>query len=464
MHIRTYAKILMTAIVAVIFLSSCSMNILQPKGSAEMIVIGMDYMNSTAAPSLTGTINDAREMGAAFKMIMDEKGVPFEIKWLVQEGYDVQMEVSVTSVSSLNTIVADLKQRIEDTVPTSIETVQTGLYDAKITAFVQNQAKADELKADFEARYPGSPGLAKVKTMSLRDKPDYPSKENIEKAIRETKLGHDDLLIIYYTGHGEKYDVLSRTSLVALLSKYSEAGMIDGAMVNAALAVEEYTEQLVCAALDAAGISNEAYSQFKNEIHNEIIKSGDRAGALITAPTARDPYYGLLDMERLYDITADLDCKVVIITDACYSGFLAGDSFPDISFETAVAHFMNSPKWPNVASMSASTNDETSKVTVVRNEEGTWQRHSMFTIEVLKRLGWVHTEQRFTYLQIPSYSIRDDGGYNTGTKVVEIPGYLARVPERQTAASFFDAIMADWMTTTQTPQNNTTVLEIYLIP
>ena len=55
-------------------------------------------------------------------------------------------------------------------------------------------------------------------------------------------------------------------------------------------------------------------------------------------------------------------------------------------------------------------------------------------------------------------------GYNTGTKVVEIPGYLGRVPERQTAASFFDAIMADWMTTTQTPQNNTTVLEIYIIP
>ena len=125
---------------------------------------------------------------------------------------------------------------------------------------------------------------------------------------------------------------------------------------------------------------------------------------------------------------------------------------------------MNSPKWPNVASMSASTNAETSKVTVVRNEEGTWQRHSMFTIEVLKRLGWVHTEQRFTYLQIPSYSISDDGGYNTGTKVVEIPGYLGKVPERQTAASFFDAIMADWMTTTQTPQNNTTVLEIYIIP
>ena len=88
----------------------------------------------------------------------------------------------------------------------------------------------------------------------------------------------------------------------------------------------------------------------------------------------------------------------------------------------------------------------------------------MFTIEVLRQLGWIHSEKRFTYLQIPSYSISDDGGYNTGTKVVEIPGYLGRVPERQTAASFFDAIMADWMTTTQTPQNNTTVLEIYLIP
>ena len=46
MHIRTYAKILMTAVLAVVLLSSCSMNILQPKGSAEMIVIGMDYMNS----------------------------------------------------------------------------------------------------------------------------------------------------------------------------------------------------------------------------------------------------------------------------------------------------------------------------------------------------------------------------------------------------------------------------------
>lgn len=464
MYIRTYAKMLLITIVTAMVLCSCSINIMQPKGVAEMIVIGMDYMNSTAAPSLTGTINDAREMGAAFKMIMDAKGVPFEIKWLVQEGYDVQMEVSITSVSSLKDIVSDIERSIEATVPTSMETVQTGLYDAKITAFVQDQAKADELKADFEARYPGSPGLVTVKTMSLRDKPDYPSKENIEKTVRETSLGRDDLLIIYYTGHGEVYEVLSRERLVSLLSKYSEAGMIDDEMVRAALSVEVYTEQLVCSALDTAGISNDAYSQFRNEMRKEILKAADHSGALITAPTSRDPYYGLFDMERLYDITANLDCKVVIITDACYSGFLAGDSFPGVTLGEATASFMSSPKWPNVASMSASTNAETSKVTVVKNEEGTWQRHSMFTIEVLRRLGWIHTQNRFTYLQIPSYSIADDGGYNTGTRVAEIPGYLGTVPQRETAASFFNNIMAEWITTTQTPQNNETVLEIYLIP
>lgn len=464
MHMRKCVHAFMTVFLTVLLTCSCSMNFMNPQGKAEMIVIGMDYMNSKGAPSLTGTISDAREMAAAMKMVMDSKGVPFEIRWLVQEGYDVQMEISVTSVSSLTTITEDLETRLNATRPTRMETLKTGIYDARITAWVEDQKKADELKTEFEADYSGSPGFVTVKTMTLRDKPDYPSKENVEKEIKSTSLGPDDLLIIYYTGHGEIYDTIDPTALRTLLNEYTGAGMMTEEMAKAALSVEEYTELLVSSAVKNAGMTGEAYTKFRSDLNKAIMTKAVKKGALITAPTDEDPLYGLFDMERLYDIASELKCKTVIITDACYSGFLAGSSFEGVSLSDAAWSFMQSPEWPNVASMSASTNAETSKVTVVKNEEGTWQRHSMFTIEVLKRLGWIHTEKKFTYLQIPRYTISEDGGYNTTSEFAEVPGYLGRVPVKETAASFFQSIMAEWTTNTQTPQTNDTVLDIYLIP
>ena len=203
----------------------------------------------------------------------------------------------------------------------------------------------------------------------------------------------------------------------------------------------------------------------RSDLNKLILQSQLTDGALITAPTEKDYFYGIFRMKRFYDILSKMDCSVVTITDACYSGFMAQDSYFGNSVGDALRSFMSVPDWPNVASLSASTSAETSKVTVARNEEGTFQRHSMFTIEVLRQLGWAHTDLKHTYMTVPFYSFDDAGKAVSEERVIEVPGYQKTIPGRISASDFFDAIMNEWINSgSQTPQNNTTVKEIYLVP
>lgn len=464
-HIRIYALAFLL-LAAVASFSSCSVEtMVRPQGRAKLVVIGMDYMNSPGAPNLTGTINDAREIAASFKSVFDAKDVPLDVIWLVQEGYDVLLEVSVTSVSSFDETLGHVQRKIEDTSPTFMETNILGEYDAKVIAHVQSSDTAESLKSYFNEQYPGSPALVTTRYVSLRNESDYPSKENIVKTLSELKMAKEDLLIVYYTGHGEIYNVAPEKSLKELLIKHSELGTFGEDIIEEVLSLDLYTEDAVCAVLVDAGITGDGYNAFHSDLNKLVIRSETTDGALITAPTERDRYYGTLRMRNVYNILSEIGCNVVTITDACYSGFMASDSFPENSAFDALQSFMSVPKWPNIASMSASTSSETSKVTVARNEEGTYQRHSMFTIEVLRELGWAHTDRKFTYMTIPSYRIGESGECVQSEKVIEVPGYQKIVPGRTSAFNFFDAIMDAWNNSgTQNPQKNTTVKDIFLIP
>lgn len=89
----------------------------------------------------------------------------------------------------------------------------------------------------------------------------------------------------------------------------------------------------------------------------------------------------------------------------------------------------------------------------------------MFTIEVLRQLGWAHTDLKHTYMTVPFYSFDDAGNAVSEERVIEVPGYQKTIPGRISASDFFDAIMNEWINSgSQTPQNNTTVKEIYLVP
>lgn len=459
-----HIRFLLIVILVSILLYSCSMESMMPrKGSVKMVVIGMDYENSIGAPPLSGTINDAREMAAAYKTLIDSKGIPFSLTWLVQEGYDVQMEIDITSISSLEAVIEDILLYVTSSECSSSEVCKTGEYDASIKAFVKNEEVANNIKQALENRYPGSPALVTVKSMSLRDKPDYPSKENIIKTIKDLKVSPEDLLFIYYTGHGEVFDTVDKNDLKAILKKYSNIGMINSQLERKILDLEMYTESLICSVIDDEGISDKEYISFRNELRNIIQSSSIKEGALITAPTDKDPLYGQLNMSNLYDVLSSVPCNVILMTDACYSGFMSEHTIADITISDSIISFMNNKLWPNIVALSASTKDETSKITVVRTEEGDYQRHSMFTIGVLKSLNWIHTAEKFTYLQIPSYSITGTG-FEVSLKTIAVSGYLKSVRERKTVKDFFDEVMRNWETKVQTPQINNTVCNIYIIP
>lgn len=465
-HLRIYVCMLLLVSVLVSVCSCSIETMIQPRGRAKLVVIGLDYANSPGAPNLTGTINDAREIAASFRSVFDAKDIPLDIVWLVQEGYDVQMEVDVTSISAFEETLGQVQRKLEDYSPTFMETYILSPYDARIVVKVPSVDVARSLMNYFSEKYPGSPALVTSRYMSLRDMPDYPSKENIEKTLSEMSVTKDDLLIVYYTGHGEIYNVAPKAQLYELLKKHSENGTFGEDLIQEVMTtVDMYTEENVCSVLADAGVGGSGYNAFRSDLNKLILQSQLTDGALITAPTEKDYYYGIFRMKRFYDILSQMDCSVVTITDACYSGFMAQDSYFGNSVGDALRSFMSVPDWPNVASLSASTSAETSKVTVARNEEGTFQRHSMFTIEVLRQLGWAHTDLKHTYMTVPFYSFDDAGKAVSEERVIEVPGYQKTIPGRISASDFFDAIMNEWINSgSQTPQNNTTVKEIYLVP
>lgn len=431
---------------------------------AVMLAVGMDYQNNEIAPQLGGVINDVYEMAAAFKDVYGRKNVPIDIKCLVQEGYDILVEVRCVAIESeLNSIIENVKAYVESLEPTP--TKLTGQYNSEegfVVRFYTNTIEsAENIKETLENRYTGK---VSVLFSSIINTSSYPSKENIINTINSAKsLRSNDLFIMYYTGHGETYKTLSTEGISQVLTPYLENGKISQDVYNALLSLEIKDETSIFNALMTNNVETVTVEDIYRKVKTEIEKNNVPKGALITAKTENE-YYDLLDMSHLYSLLASLKCKVVLIIDACYSGFASEDGFNGISLSSSIASFMHTPTLPNVCSLSASSPNETSKVTVVRTLEGDLQRHSVFTIDVLEGLGWQHSSSRTTYLRVPSYKLTNSGEVEETTEIRNVEGFINTTPSRITADDFFDEIKKNFSGNNQTPQRNNSGYLICIIP
>lgn len=435
---------------------------------ARLIVIGMDYHNSLAAPELDGTIDDAYEMAAAFKNVMSEKNVELDIHYLIQEGYDILVEARCSSLFNLQALIDYARNIFEGLNPAC--TGLSGSYDSEtgftFRAYVDSIATADDIKNALETAYPASSDdVISVRYSSITELSTYPSYKSIMEAIRKSSdLRANDLLVLYYTGHGETYKVISSSVLEEGLNRLYDDGLIARWQKDSLLNIPVKSDIPLQLEMSKLGFSAEATAAVAALISEEMLKSTESNGALITAKCNEDPIYGILEMKSLYKEMLKLDCKCVLIIDACYSGFASEQGFSKLDIGDAFASFLHSPSLPNVEALSASSPTETSKVTVAKTEEGTYQHHSAFTIAILKKLGWKHSTARCVYLRVPEYGLSDDGKIEEYSLIRNVYGYTSSIPSRMTASGLFDSVMTNWTGNQQTPQRNENGYEIVLIP
>lgn len=426
--------------------------------SVRMLAVGMDYANSKAASFLSGTMNDVYDMTAVFNEVMDAKNVRMETEYLVQEGYDVLLEVRCYQNAKANAEKIAEKLKTASPAPSNVK-----IKGSSVRAFVESETLAASLKSSLEEEY-GS--HIKVSYASTRDSSHYPSRQNIMKGIQNAAdLEETDLFIVYYTGHGISVNVIPDDDYAAVLAPYMANGSITTDQYNTLMNIEIKNDTQVLAALSKMDIDDEVYSEICSKFSAYLKKHTNLKGALITAPYYSWEYYDLLDMEAVYRELSKLKCKVVLIVDACYSGFANAGTFAGISVSESFSTFMQSVSYPNVVVLSASAKDETSKISVALTEEKDTQRHSMFTIKLLTQLGWKHSAVRTTYLSVPAATISEDGKIiDTESEVREIEGYLSKVPRRMTATELFDRAMGTWSGIEQTPERNTSGYEICIVP
>lgn len=426
--------------------------------SVRMLAIGMDYANSKAASFLSGTMNDVYDMAAVFNEIMAVKNVKMETEYLVQEGYDVLLEVRCYQNAKTNAEKIEEKLKTASPAPTSVE--KSG---NTVRAFVESETLAESIKTSLEAEY-GS--HIKVSYASTRESSHYPSRQNIMKGVQNAaELGETDLFIVYYTGHGISLNVIPDDDFSAILEPYRLSGGITQDQYDTLMNVSIKNDTQVLAVISKMNIDSGIYSDICSEFSTYLKSHTNLRGSLITAPYYSWEYYDLLDMETVYRELSKLKCKVVLIVDACYSGFANAGTFSGVSVSESFSTFMQSTSYPNVVVLSASAKDETSKISIAVTEEKDTQRHSMFTIKLLSKLEWKHSAHRTTYLSVPAAIIGDDGKLaGTETKVREIEGYLSKVPLRMTATELFDKAMGSWSGIEQTPERNTSGYEICIVP
>lgn len=457
--------------VTTLLFSSCDVSefIKNDDAKARMVVIGMDYQNNEIAPSLTGVINDVYEISAAFKEVYGKKNIDLDIHYLVQEGFDVLVEIKCYAASNdcLNVMVEEIKEYVSSLAPTPTDV--TGYYDSTegfiIRFFVNSTETAENIKQDLSNIYAETNKNVEIKYASTQKASSYPTNENIIKAIENAKtLRSNDLYIMYYTGHGEVFKTISDEKLRKILTPFLNDGSITDEVYNATLELEIKDETNIYGFLAVKHVDSSVVNSISLLVKEEIEKEPVLKGALITACTDQ-VYYDLFDMERLYSLLSELPCKVILIIDACYSGFASLKGYEGMSFADSLKSFMvNSPTLPNVAVISASSKDETSKVTVIKTQEDEFQRHSAFTLKVLDGFNWIHTSQRKTYLRVPYFKIGSDGSLEETTTIREIDGYVSSAPQRITINKFFDSIQSKWDGIDQHPQRNNSGYEICIIP
>lgn len=462
------SKILTVITALFILISAVSCNLDIPgyfsadASSARLLVIGMDYANSQAASYLSGTMNDAYDIAAVFSEIMGRKNVQLETEYLIQEGHEILFEVKCLQYA---TATAERVMTIlENTAPTP-SGIEKYYSDGEciVRAFVDSEKTAATVKYSIETELKDA---VSIQFASIRNSSHYPSSSNILKVVQDASdLEENELFIVYYTGHGISFNSIPDSVFEKIIRKYLDNGSLTQEQFDTLnnLTIKSATE--INITLDKLAVPEEPYNSIVLDCNTYLKKYSNLKGAFITAPYYDWEYYGLLEMATLYKELCRLKCKVVLIVDACYSGFANAGTFGGVTLAESFSSFMQSEDYPNVVVLSASAKSETSKIAAVMTMENDIQRHSMFTKEILSELGWKHSSVFKSYISVPRVTINEDGTLaEDETYLRTIDGYLEKTPSRITATDLFDNVIKGWQGIEQTPERNVSGYEICIVP
>lgn len=444
----------MKKLLSVILCVFLSVSLFCAPDRVRMISIGLDYTNTSEEEMiLSGTINDALEMTAAVQNVMEAKGVEFESILMLQEGEgDYYIEITVPEEDLLvpvEEILLNLNTDSSDGMEYELEgggwLIRDRVKDAETLDAIYEAVTAldSDILFDF---------------FDIKDTPTYPSADNIiNQILLSSDLDYDDLLVVYYSGHGGSENAFTSSDMSKLLIPFVKRGKLNNDEVNAVLDLDTIIEGTVMDRLASFDVDEDTIL----DIVDAMEKSEDyyKTGVLATAYTY-DSYYtdsSSLEMYMLYTALSFLKCDSVLIMDACFSGY-AADNLSDYLDESDYDHAIN------IEVMSASSMDETSEEYAIDNEDGDWEYHGAFTLEVLYHLGWEHSTLRKTEIEVPFYTIDEDGDVvDIGTER-EVGGYTSFIPERQTASEFFASVIEDWDCSYQHPQDGESTYLLYFIP
>lgn len=429
----------------------------------RMISIGVDYKNSDDEELiLDGTLNDAYEMVAAFSTIMKDKGVEFEPVIMVQEGSaDYIAETVIDSEKNSLKLLKSVRKAYSKSNKFSDNYFEYVRDDGSIVV-------RDSL-SDIDKVYDLIDRVEDIKTkdgdfvdiiyFDIKDTYLYPTSENIiNEVIRASDLDYDDLLIIYFSGHGGEVNAFAYDDIDNLLTSFVMAGKITEEDKAAVLDNEScYISDTV---LEQLCRMDDVDEDVLLEIYDAMEASDDvyPTGVLSTAKSADDVFVssGTLEMMELYLYLSYLKCDCVLILDACHSGYASigiGDYIDESDYDHAV----------NIEVLSSSSTEEYSSETTIETDEGEYEQHGAFTAEILSHLGWVHSSKITTELVVPYFTAVDDV-IDVYDQTALVSGYLKTLPKRQTASEFYESVIADWKDVEQSPEADDSNYLLYLIP
>lgn len=205
-------------------------------------------------------------------------------------------------------------------------------------------------------------------TMANRKDRDYPSSENIITFIENLSANPGDLIVFYYSGHGSLYpDSEDKAYLVTGMTKGIPEGLYQS---NGELLPTWYQDLL------SLGYSPSEISEITD------------------APFP----YTILPLETLYRVLDAKDARSIVIIDSCNSGAIT-DFVPsnqkDLS-ELLSEAFISPASYRHLSIITSSTATQTSRVVSFLNEDSIYEKHSLFTMDLLEILGWKHSSRTTT--------------------------------------------------------------------
>ena len=462
-----------------LFLASCADYQANVSGKNQIISIGLNYVGSGAS-SLDGTINDATEFGAAMNAIMNEKGVPRSVTYMLQEEeYEDRStyptsENIVKAVSSLELNSNDMLTifysghgqnvwwtKCEKCGQEYYEFIGEDYIEPQETCFVCNNnhvvfSNLTTLLSESTGSLAQSAKAYLAGSLSLEG--------YIETLRADGGATANEILAV------SDYSEPSQ----ALLS-YKQRGFFVTAP-EAPLAFQDFAKDYVDDNTLFGTIAKKMQSDLSMP---NIYAYKTNASGYCDALKIRLKTYGCTEsdlyaferywnyyqlnywsnhnwtalyMDEFADLLETKGCRVLLISDACYSGFyVEGRSEEPRGLIDAFKQIFSNGKYRNLTVVSSSSYLQTSTVWTTSTEDGYDEKHGMFAISLLEQLGWTHSRSSFTQVKI------DDN-------VRKIYGYLSAVPERTTVNEAMEKIIASWGFSGQTPQMNTNYLDTVLIP